>query len=59
VRAAIGADGAENTISLLLFTSHYLATDVVYLFISRSFSSNGSAFHNMLKTGSSNFLTIT
>jgi hypothetical protein len=27
--AAIGTDSAENTISLLLFTGHYLATAVV------------------------------
>jgi hypothetical protein len=32
--AAIGVDRTKNTIPLLLFTGHYLAMAVVYLFTS-------------------------
>jgi hypothetical protein len=43
---AIGADRAENTIRVLLFTGHYLATTVVYLIISWSLASSGSTCYS-------------
>jgi hypothetical protein len=43
---AIGADHAENTITLLLFAGYYLATADVYFIIMHLLNSSGSTCHN-------------
>jgi hypothetical protein len=48
--AAIGTDLAENTITLLLFTGHYLATAVVEFLILRSLPSSGSRCHSIFES---------